>query len=180
MYGRLMFLKEWGARKVVKEMMRYRNEAICPAHALLLTYWSKKYLELLVVFLLVTILGACGPTLQYTRDQQAEFEQTIALLTTPEKLDQWLADNFEYDWELLRRNQSTKWKSFHDFWLHGIQYPIDTYFRRSGVCNDAANFAGYALNKAGYKVKILTAYQKIPPETLFDVHTVCAFKEKAK
>jgi hypothetical protein len=161
-------------------MIGYRYESICRARSLLLMCSSGNYRELIIFLLLAVTLFACAPSLQYTKVQKAEFEQTMALLDTPEKVDKWLANNFRYDWQLVRRNQSTNWNSFHDFWLHGIQYPIHTYHRRSGVCNDAANFAGYALDKAGYKVKILTAYRKIPPRTPSDVHTVCAFKEKTK
>jgi len=161
-------------------MVGYRQVSIYDANSLLLGRWSKKYLQLLILLLLSTLLSACAPSLQYTKEQQAEFEQTIALLDTPEKVDKWLANNFRYDWGLVRRNQRTNWNSFYEFWVHGIQYPIDTYYRRSGVCNDAANFAGYTLNKAGYKVKILTAYKEIPPRTPTDVHTVCAFRDKGK
>jgi hypothetical protein len=101
-------------------------------------------------------------------------------LNTPEKVDDWLLKNFSYDRHELVRRWTTRWTSWEELRLYGIDHPIEVYYKRKGVCDEAANFACYALNKAGYKVHTVTAFRQYPAKGPRDIHTVCAVKVNGK
>lgn len=102
----------------------------------------------LVALLLVScaVLGGSGP------EQRAEFETLTARVNTPEKVDNWLGSNFSYDFRkyaLFRSGMYTPAECYSQL----VNYPIETFYKKEGVCIDAANFAAYCLKKAGYKVR---------------------------
>lgn len=108
-----------------------------------------------------------------------EFEEAMARLNTPEKVNAWLVKNFTYDWKKANKIIGIHMGQW-DFWTNVIKYPSQTYHDKKGVCHDAANLAGYALHKAGYKVKIVTAKFRGTSAKGFEGHTVCAFERKGK
>jgi hypothetical protein len=127
-----------------------------------------------LILLITALLLSCTVISKFTPEQRAEFEKATAELNTPEKLNQWLAKNFIYDWDLyyrLKYSRATEQSLCNDY----IKWPVETYFDKKGVCHDAANLAGYASKKAGYEVKIVTARNK-----LRESHTVCTFKRGNK
>jgi len=126
-----------------------------------------------LILLIAALILACTAISKFTPDQKAEFEQEITKLNTPEKINQWLYLNFNYDYALYLRALYAPTEQ--SLWNDYMKWPIETYFDRRGVCHDAANLAGYALVKAGYEVKIVTAREK-----RFGSHTVCAFKREGK
>lgn len=132
----------------------------------------KKILKIGLIFLFVSF--SCATFSKFTPEQHAEFERTMASLNTPEKVNEWLLRNFTYDYDLYYRGKYSR-VTEQTFWNDYIKWPIETYFDKKGVCYDAANLAGYALTKAGYEVKIVTARDKFRHP-----HTVCAFKRDGK
>jgi len=116
---------------------------------------------------------------QYAGRQKIEFEQAIVQLNTPETVNVWLVENFTYDVWLLVTIAGIR---FNEDALrrYVIKYPISTYFDKKGLCHDAANLAGYALTKAGYKVQIVTAIRKAPFKIAARSHTVCTFEKDKK
>jgi len=127
-----------------------------------------------LILLIAALLLACTAISKFTPEQRAEFEKAIAELNTPEKINVWLVKNFTYDLDLYFRETNLN-VTEQSFWNDYIKWPIETYFNRKGVCHDAANLAGYALTKAGYEVKIVTARND-----LREIHTVCAFRRDGK
>jgi len=114
----------------------------------------KKVRLLSVLALLGLLVVSCAAlsSLQYSDEQIAEFDNVTAQLNTPEKVDRWLRDNFSYDYEklaLIRSRIHTRGQ-IHSQLAHT---PIETFYKKEGVCIDAANFAAYCLKKAGYKVR---------------------------
>lgn len=146
----------------------------------------KKLLRFSILFFLINALLVCVVESEasffskFTKEQKAEFNQAMAQLNTPEKVTEWLTENFTYDREFLERVISTKYRSHEDFWEKAIKLPIETYYDRKGICHDAANLAGYALSKAGYKVAIVTSFFKISDRIGCMTHTVCAFQRDGK
>lgn len=114
-----------------------------------------KNVRLLSVLALVGLLVVSCATLlnlQYSDEQIAEFESVTSQLNTPEKVDEWLGQNFRYDYSknaLLRSGMYTRAECYSQF----VNSPMETFYKKEGVCIDAANFAAYCLKKAGYKVK---------------------------
>ena len=141
----------------------------------------RKDWTILSIFILLTGYAAfsCSGMSKYTAEQKIEFEQAMAQLDTPEKANTWVAAHISYDRRKLETNSTRQWHGFSQFYQSGINYPIQTYYDRSGVCNDFANIAGYALHKAGYTVKIVTAFKYLGARGE-DVHTVCAFRDHEK
>ena len=127
-----------------------------------------------LILLITASLLACTAISKFTSEQRAEFDKAIAELNTPEKINLWLVYNFTYDMALYFTTSNLKITE-QSIWNTYIKWPIETYFDKKGVCHDAANFAGYALTKAGYKVQIVTA-----KNDLGEIHTVCAFRRDGK
>jgi hypothetical protein len=132
-----------------------------------------------LLFLINILLVSAVAAAKFTAEQKAEFEQTIAQQDTPEKVNEWLRENFVYDRELFNKLIGARMKD-QDFWQFVIKFPIETYFDRKGVCHDAANLAGYALSKAGYKVEVVTAKRVTATKSGSLFHTVCAVKREGK
>jgi len=132
-----------------------------------------------VLFLINILLVCVATAAKFTAEQKTEFEQMTAQLDTPEKVNEWLQENFVYDHELFNKLVGAKLKE-QDFWQYWIKWPIETYFDRKGVCHDAANLAGYALKKAGYKIEIVSAKRVTATKSGSMWHTVCAFKRDGK
>jgi hypothetical protein len=55
----------------------------------------------IILALIVTLVASCAAPSKYTADQKNEFEQVTAQLNTPQKINDWLVENFVYDWWLL-------------------------------------------------------------------------------
>jgi len=117
-----------------------------------------KKLLVLTVLVACLLMVSCSSAsrsllrLNYTSEQIAEFEQATAQLNTPEKVDKWLRANFIYDVSILRlcRSRTYTRAQVYD---QLMKTPMEVFFKKSGVCFDAANFAAYCLDKAGYKVR---------------------------
>ncbi|MDP2907160.1 MAG: transglutaminase-like domain-containing protein [Nanoarchaeota archaeon] len=132
------------------------------------------------VLFLINILLVCTATAaKFTAEQKTEFEQMTAQLDTPEKVNEWLLENFTYDHEVFNKLVGVKMKK-QDFWQYCIKYPIETFFDKKGVCHDAANLAGYILSKADYKVEIVTVRRVTATKSGSLYHTVCAVKRDGK
>jgi len=131
-----------------------------------------KRVKLLSVLALVALLVVSCATLlnlQYSDEQIAEFEGVTAQLNTPEKVDGWLRNNFSYNYDtlaLFRSRRYTRAELYSQF----VKTPIETFYKKEGVCIDASNFAAYCLKKAGYKVRapLVKTYGK--------GHMICAVK----
>ena len=139
----------------------------------------KPFILILLLILYGYVSISCSILSKYTAVQKSDFKQVMTQLDTPEKVTSWIAENITYDWGRMRANGTRQWSSFQQWWLFGIKSPIQTYYDKSGVCCDFANLAGYALHKAGYKVKIVTG-KKYGGARGLDQHTVCAFKNEGK
>jgi hypothetical protein len=126
--------------------------------------------------LLISIVAAA----KFAAEQKTEFEQVVAQLDTPEKVNEWLSENLAYDQELFDKLVGVRGITEQDFWQNFIRLPIETYFDRKGLCHDAANFAGHALKKAGYKVQIVTIRRTTATKSGSRYHTVCAVKRDGK
>ena len=135
--------------------------------------------SLIIGVLIVTLTTSCAAVSQYTADQQNEFEQVMAQLNTPEKINDWLVENFVYDWWLLISIAGIRF-SEDKLQRSVIKYPIGTYYDKKGLCHDAANLAGYSLKKAGYTVEIVTAIRNAPLNIFPRSHTLCAFERDGK
>lgn len=132
-----------------------------------------KKLQVLTVLVACLLVVSCVSIsrsllrLNYTSEQIAEFERVTTQLNTPEKVDWWLKTNFFYDRDILRLCRSrmyTRAQVYDQF----MKTPMEVFFKKEGVCFDAANFAAYCLYKAGYKVRapLVKRYGK--------GHSVCA------
>jgi len=128
-----------------------------------------------IVLFTVTLL-ACAAGSQFTAEQKTEFEKAIEQLNTPEKVNSWLNQNLVYDVEKFEASKHAREK--RDFWDRNLNWPIETYFKKKGVCHDSSNFACYVLKKHGYKVEIVTAYYGL--STGANAHSVCAFQKDDK
>lgn len=138
-----------------------------------------RVLKVGIVLFLISILLSCSAASKFTVDQKSEFEQVMAQLNTPEKVNDWLVKNFYFDYELQKSLSGVK-RTEREFWRDCIQLPIETYYSRRGVCYDAANFAACALSKAGYKVVTLMVKTHKPSQYGSTGHTVCAFYRDEK
>ena len=117
-----------------------------------------KKLRVLTVLVVCLLMVSCASIsksllrLNYTSEQIAEFEQVTTQLNTPKKVDNWLRNNFSYDYSkyaLFRSRMYTRAELYSQL----VNNPMETFYKNEGVCIDAANFAAYCLKKAGYKVK---------------------------
>jgi hypothetical protein len=133
----------------------------------------------IILALIVTLVASCAAPSKYTADQKNEFEQVTAQLNTPQKINDWLVENFVYDWWLLISIVGIKF-SEGKLQRSVIKYPIGTYHDKKGLCHDAANLVGYTLKKAGYKVEIVTAIRNTPFKIFPRSHTLCAFESDGK
>jgi hypothetical protein len=140
---------------------------------------SRQFNFIIILALIVILAVSCAATSKYTADQENEFERMMVQLNTPQKINDWLVENFVYDWWLLIRIVGIR---FSEDMLQRsvIKYPIGTYHDKKGLCHDAANLVGYALKKAGYKVQIVTAIGNTSYKIFARSHTLCAFESDGK
>lgn len=137
----------------------------------------------IILYLIGILVVACTAISQFTVEQKAEFEQAMAQLNTPEKVNEWLVKNFIFDRELYLKHMERPgpWLSKN---YDLLRLPIEIYYGKKGICHEAANFAGYALHKAGYEIKIVNGRKNFPSkwytgETFWN-RSVCAFKRDGK
>lgn len=133
-----------------------------------------------ILFLINMFLISIVSAAKFTSEQKAEFEQAVAQLDTPEKANEWLRENLAYDQELMDKLVSARGIKEQDFYQNFIKWPIEIYFDRKGLCHDAANLAGYALKKAGYKIEIVTIQRITATKSGSRYHTICAVKRDGK
>jgi hypothetical protein len=118
--------------------------------------------------------------------KKVPFEEAVVQLNTAKKVNTWLVRYFKYDFErAIKLMEAYPPEPFKEevelaFWKGGLYYPSETYYKKKGVCFDAANFAAYCLHKAGYEVEVLSV--KYKKRTAFGPtsHTVCAYKDGEK
>jgi hypothetical protein len=140
---------------------------------------GRQFNSFIILALIVALAASCTAVSKYTADQENEFEQATAQLDTPEKINDWLVKNFVYDWWLLISIAGIRF-SEDKLQCSVIKYPIRTYYDKKGLCHDAANLAGYSLQKAGYKIEIVTAIRNTPFKIFPRSHTLCAFERAGK
>jgi hypothetical protein len=120
------------------------------------------------------MLLACATVSQFSSEQKAEFDKAIEQLNAPEKVNSWLLENLVYDTEKFEASKHVPPREKVDFWNKNLNWPIETYFKKTGVCHDASNFASYVLKKHRYEVEIVTAYYGLGIGAA--AHSVCAFR----
>ena len=113
----------------------------------------------LIVLCLVFMLSSCAATLRnFTPEQKLEFEQFVQSCDTPEKLQNWMIENFEYGYEkrhkMRQAGKVPHARSRRQFHYNWTDYPIDVYHRKTGVCQDSSNFCVFILRQHGYKAKM--------------------------
>ncbi|MEA1947773.1 MAG: hypothetical protein U9N83_10810 [Thermodesulfobacteriota bacterium] len=136
--------------------------------------------SMVVLSLILFLLSSCTMGLRgYTPEQKLEFERFVMDTNTPEKLNTWLTI-FEYDIgrmnSLRSDGRTTSARSHEEFISQWTYYPIEFYYRKSGVCNDIANFANYVLRKHGYKSKIFYVNPRSSPGQGSAGHFICILK----
>jgi len=113
--------------------------------------------KLLILFILLTIfLSGCGSGLynlnHFILPDDAEFLALIQELDTPEKICQYMKENFEPE--------------NHDVTLT----PYQLYLTRKGDCDDLAHFGRFIANYHGYETYLVLMH--------FDVwHAIAIYKE---
>ncbi|HUH65883.1 MAG TPA: transglutaminase-like domain-containing protein [Syntrophales bacterium] len=118
-------------------------------------WWCLTVLWFLVLTPCTTEAGSEYSTVSY--------EQTVAQWKSYQDVANWLKQSFVYDISKLRNKG------------HGLQSPAETFQRKKGVCDDAANFTIDALNRInpGYKAKAVFIKNRVGPPH----HWVAAFIE---
>jgi len=119
--------------------------------------------KLLILFILLIIfLSGCGlyNLNNFVLPNDAEFLALIQELDTPQKICQYMLDNFE-----------------SEIHLNYDLTPYELYINRKGDCNDFTAFALFIANYHGYETyQILMLFPK--PIYLIDTwHTIPIFKE---
>lgn len=99
-----------------------------------------------------------------TTETSADFQETVSLLNTLQKLSQWMINNIKYEshYEIYKET--------------GVQYiasPEETFNSRAGCCAEFAVFAHYVLGCHGYDAKILRIVVESNPSKN---HVVCAYE----
>ena len=98
----------------------------------------KKVRVFSVLFLLSLSAVSCSTVAKYKvpDTKGLSFDEAVALLNTPEKVNGWLARNF-------------KWAA-----VAGSTFitPQEVFKTKRGTCITAANFAAYCLDRAGHEV----------------------------
>jgi hypothetical protein len=117
-----------------------------------------------VILILAVFVSITAQAMDLPDPDKRTFDQAVKELNTPEKVDTWIRKNITYNVnryaEMVNFSKEHKKKNHledGDFWK-AIQYPSETYAKRSGVCFDIANFAVYCLRQAGYDAKLLAVH----------------------
>jgi len=102
--------------------------------------------KLLVLFIILTIfLSGCGiyHLSNFTLPDDTEFLALIQELDTPEKIGNYMKDNFIYELHLLN-----------------ILTPYQLYIIKKGDCDDFANFSMFISNYHGYETFLIKIHYK--------------------
>ena len=102
--------------------------------------------KLLVLFIILTIfLSGCSllNLNDFVLPNDIEFINTIEILDTPEKICNYMLDNFTYELHLLN-----------------ILNPYQLYITQKGDCDDFANFSIFISNYHGYETFLIKIHYK--------------------
>ena len=102
--------------------------------------------KLLILFILfIFLLSGCGiyNLNLFTLPDDVEFLALIQELDTPQKIGDYMLENFTYEIHLLN-----------------ILTPYQLYVTQAGDCDDTANFAMFIANYHGYETYQIMIYQK--------------------
>ena len=116
-------------------------------------------LIILLCFLVIAVILASCSGIQLDVEYSLTFSEVVNQLDTPEKLLEYMKDNF-----------TEAWHEGH------ISYSPEVFFNiKEGDCKDLATFGSYVLYQHGYEVKIMCV--KLSGE-LIGQHALTYFRDK--
>ena len=127
---------------------------------------SKISLSVLVICLIFVLVGCSGVVTPINEETEttANFQETISLLDTPEKLSDWMLKNIKYE-------------SHYETWVEtGVNYrasPEEIFESKCGCCAEFAIFACAFLEYHGYEAEIFSISVASDPSK---GHAVCAYQ----
>jgi len=123
-------------------------------------------MKIILLILILILLSGCVYNLtNFTLPNDEEFTTIVVSLDTPQKICNYMKDNFEY---------KLTWTAYspYQMWL------LNT---KAGDCNDYATFAIFVAHYHGYEVYLMTVYADYDFESFLPVyHVLGIFVENGK
>ena len=119
----------------------------------------------IIGLILIILLAGCS----FVMPDDTEFMQVVKNLDTPEKIGNYMSENFEYDSDYLMNISKNS---------HRYEMAYNLWETKKGICIEFANFGMFVANYHGYETYIAIIYFY---ESITDFsHAIAIYKENGE